>query len=549
MFARARRFFLLRVVYPRFAAQLFPRRSIPLRSFGQRFAAPTLVASGTWDGRVRLLTNEPFPICPPVDWKANPKGHALWSFRLHEWEWAYPLVREALADDDALKELAALLRDYNDTVAIGDRIAYEPYPLSRRLVVWSIALHVLFERQFDALGLNRLAMEIDRGARLLAETIEHDLDNNHVIANAKGLAFAGSTLAQPYARQGYDLMWEQLRAQVRTDGVHVENSMSYHFQVWRDAIETCLLAREFNVAVPSDIPPRLVCMGNFLAALRYPDGTFPLLNDSVNEGFEMFDLLRAALCELTDEKISLINSLLRVFQDSGYATLQQGDTHVLFDAGALGPVYCPGHGHADTLSFELWTQGGARILDPGVYQYEAGAWRDYFRGTAAHNTLQVDDLDSSEVGGSFRVGRMANGQLHVSGDGNSVCGEHDGYARLKNPIWHSRTLALPNEHTLHITDEIRGTGVHDYALHFHLAPESCVDIQGDKARIQFKDGVVLSLEIPGAPALLNAQDGWVSPTWYTKISAPIIELRWRGEPPFVIRSSIQVEMETANLRE
>ena len=47
------------------------------------------------------------------------------------------------------------------------------------------------------------------------------------------------------------------------------------------------------------------------------------------------------------------------------------------------------------------------IVDAGVFEYQAGMWRDFMRGTAAHNTLLVDGQDQSEVWGSFRVGRRA----------------------------------------------------------------------------------------------------------------------------------------------
>lgn len=529
--ARARRIFLLRLVYPRFGSPLFPLRNL---------TPPNIVAPPTiellplsvrekcaWDGHLHILNTKPFAMRPPVDWNANPIGHALWAFRLHEWEWAYPLIRRAVDDAEAAQELEALGEDYWKHSSGVVRL--EPYPLSRRLVVWSVALRVLCARG-GAEGFTRtLASEIDRGARMLARNIEHDLDNNHVIANARALAFAGTLLGQPYAKKGYALMWEQLRAQVRADGTHIENSTSYHFLVWRDARETCELAREYNIPVPSDIPPRLDLMEKFLAALRYPDGTFPMLNDSVEvEGLEIRDWRLAAVS---------------IFQDSGYAVLRQGETWVIFDAGALGPPYCPGHGHADTLSFELSARGRVRIVDPGVYQYEAGSERDYFRSTAAHSTLEVDGLNSSEVFGSFRVGRLANTRLDVQVENGitKLHGEHDGYARLKNPVWHARTLELQDECTLVITDEIRGHGLHDYTLRFHLAPCGDVSAQKNRAHACFGDGVELEFEIPDAPNPLQVQEGWTSRTWYEKCAAPVIALQWRGEAPQQIRTVIHVQ--------
>ena len=42
------------------------------------------------------------------------------------------------------------------------------------------------------------------------------------------------------------------------------------------------------------------------------------------------------------------------------------------------------------------------LIDPGTYAYHTHrAWREYFRGTAAHNTVRVDGVDQSQSGGNF----------------------------------------------------------------------------------------------------------------------------------------------------
>lgn len=540
--ARVRRIFFLRILYPRLAGRFYPRRVVPLVSphVFPAFLPQTLVR---WDGTVRLVNTEPFALRAPVDWDANPIGHTLWAFRLHEWEWALALIQQAQTEPTAAVELAALLEDYVARVPCGHRIAFEPYPLSRRLVVWCQALCVLSAAQHDSHLLQALASEMDRGARMLADNVEHDLDNNHVIANANALASVGTLLAQSYGRTGFALLWEQLRFQVRADGVHVENSTTYHFLVWRDALEAYLLARRYGIDIPNDIPPRIKAMQVFLDAVRFPDGTFPMLNDSVQDELQGYGALVAEFKDAFEihsvaKSDFQTESAHSPFPDSGYAILRADDTQLVFDAGVLGPAYCPGHGHADTLSFELVARGRPRIVDSGTYQYQAGEWRDYFRGTAAHNTLQVDGLDSSEVSGSFRVGRMANARMWTERDW--VCGEHDGYTRLREPITHARKLQLCDANTLVIHDEIRGRGTHAYALRFHLAPGARATIAERTARIRFEDDAVIEMKISDRNVTMQVGDGWYSPTWYTKVPVPVVELKWRGEPPYELETIIRL---------
>lgn len=533
--ARARRILCLRWLNPAFATPLYPPRVVHpphLETIDDLIPLAFRTATPTWNNEIRLLNTAPFPMRPPIDWNANPLGHTLWAFRLHEFDWAWQLIQLAQNDADAAHTLAAILQDYIEHVPFARGIAGEPYTLSRRLVVWSVAWHVLKNLS----GLEDLTgLYIDQSARLLCNHIEHDLDNNHVIANAKALAFAGTLMGQAdLARCGFDLLWQQLRLQVRKDGMHFENSTSYHWHVLCDVLDGVRLARQFEIPVPPDIPPRLQKMANVLRALRRPDGTLPLLNDSVMENFDNLDHVLAQFAAPSKQKITC-------FSQSGYVILVHGNTQLLFDAGALGPAFCPGHGHADALSFELWARHRLLIADPGVYQYQAGAWRDYFRSTAAHSTVVVDQLDQSELSESFRVGRMAKARItRIEPAHGLVEGRHTGYHRLRQPVTHTRTLVLVNENGLRITDQLDGAGEHDIEVGFHLAPGARVEV-GEKSAQVFFDDVRLHFQFDGAPCFtVTTSDGWYSPTWYTKLPAPVLHYRGRCAVPLTIKTTIRI---------
>ena len=68
----------------------------------------------------------------------------------------------------------------------------------------------------------------------------------------------------------------------------------------------------------------------------------------------------------------------------------------------LGYLSIAAHGHADALSFTLSVGGNEILIDPGTFAYHTQKrWREYFRGTSAHNTLRVDGADQSVPGGNF----------------------------------------------------------------------------------------------------------------------------------------------------
>jgi uncharacterized heparinase superfamily protein len=112
------------------------------------------------------------------------------------------------------------------------------------------------------------------------------------------------------------------------------------------------------------------------------------------------------------------------------------------DVARVGPDYQPGHAHADTLSFELSLFGRRVFVNSGTSTYERGAERDAQRGTASHNTVIIDDLNSSDTWAGFRVGRRATPQLiDTKSDDNRVVvsASHDGYRRLFGGATHIRS--------------------------------------------------------------------------------------------------------------
>ncbi len=84
------------------------------------------------------------------------------------------------------------------------------------------------------------------------------------------------------------------------------------------------------------------------------------------------------------------------------AVMECGRTQVVADAGPYGGGGA-GHSHSDTLSFVARRAGEEILIDCGTFTYTGDpARRDWFRGSAAHNTIRVDEKDQAAVAGPFR---------------------------------------------------------------------------------------------------------------------------------------------------
>jgi hypothetical protein len=77
-----------------------------------------------------------------------------------------------------------------------------------------------------------------------------------------------------------------------------------------------------------------------------------------------------------------------------------------FDFGLPSPPFLPAHAHADALSFQLWVDGRAIVVDPGAFTYEPGVERTWFRSTRAHSTVEVAGRSQFETWGAFRAGPL-----------------------------------------------------------------------------------------------------------------------------------------------
>ena len=176
------------------------------------------------------------------------------------------------------------------------------------------------------------------------------------------------------------------------------------------------------------------------------------------------------------------NFELQAFAQGGYYVLAnnrgtENEIIVAFDAGPLGlpPLYA--HGHADALSFWLSYGGHEFLIDPGTFcYYTDDAWRTYFRGTAAHNTLRIDGVDQSIMGGRFLWRHPA--RCHVEHVENckefvNVKALHDGYQRLTDPVIHRRDLRLfKRSRILVVTDFLECKNEHEVEIFFHFS-EQC----------------------------------------------------------------------------
>jgi hypothetical protein len=470
-----------------------------------------------------------------------------------------------------------------------------------RLVNWSIAWQLVGAPE---------SLEADLRARWLGSIYQHahfvrhwfsahSSANNHLIGEAAGLYIAGVTWphwreAEDWACTGKKILEREALAQIAPDGVNREQALWYQQFVLDMLVLPLLAGRANGQRFSAAFESRVEAMMDFVACIMDAGGNVPMFGDA-DDGYlvrlereAQFCPYRSALAagallfrrgdfkekarRLDDKARWLFGAgadrqfqeldaeatrlpLRQSFPEGGYFVLgcefdREREIRAVVDAGPLGYTAIAAHGHADALSFTLSVQGREFLIDPGTYAYHTQEqWREYFRGSSAHNTLRIDGLDQSEQGGNFLWLRHARAGCSLwlsTADKDCFEGWHDGYTRLQDPVKHRRLLELDKRaRRLVVEDRLEMSGSHDVELYFHCA-EACSVDAAEGGFVISRDAVQVKLRLPacGDSSLhkgeLSPILGWASRAFDRRSPTHTIVWRARLSGPTELRSELQL---------
>ena len=454
-----------------------------------------------------------------------------------------------------------------------DWVAANPY---MRGINWTSALEVAF-RAFSWIWVDHLAgaslptgfrhswiTELYRHGRYL----EHNLSiyfspNTHLLGEAVVLHTLGALYpdlppAARWRRLGRDLVEQQMERQVRADGSHFEQSTYYHVYAL-DLFTWQALHADASPAYRD----KLLRMAQYLDALLGPSGRLPLMGD--DDGGRLFhpygdrdsfgrDTL--ATCGVyfgrpqwirSEEDLapqaawwidvsnprpaasSLPPLKSHLFPDSGMAVMTAGDVQIVIKAGGFGPSTA-GHSHSDALSFVCHKGAGDFLMDSGTYTYLADpAWRNRFRGSAAHNTVRIDGKDQAVPAGPFRWDTrpaVRIGHWESTGERDWLAAEcaYGGFVHRR------QFLFVKPEFLLLVVDTISGpTGDHLLEQFWHPGTKL--------ADLRF-----LAFSQP-----VEALSDWRSRVYGAKEPATVLRASYRGLLPVRLAAAVSFEQPVAAL--
>ncbi|WP_245748353.1 heparinase II/III family protein [Vreelandella subterranea] len=493
-------------VYYRFSKPRLKKRPAPeMRGVITAWSGPNFILPATDDGKSFTFLGETGYL--QYGWN-NPAFSKLWLYNLH-----YQDDLNAVGADGRSAVCQQLVENWIDANPPLQGNGWEPYCLSLRIVNWVKWLSRLQADEVDPRWLSSLACQ----ANALAQQLEFHILANHLFANAKALVFAGSFLGgkqgDALLGRGVRLLDQQVPEQFLADGAHYELSPMYHATLLWDMCDLVQLQQQTRLVALDQrktLWRRVITHGiSWLRKMVHPDGDIAFFNDATLgiaptlKQLEGYAGQLGCVPEPISRNADFAPLQLCHLKSSGYVVIDWAEGHrALLDAAKVGPGYQPGHAHADTLSFELSLFGQRVFVNSGISQYGEDTERHRQRSTAAHNTLEVDGENSSEIWAGFRVARRAKPidlAIRQQEGYIRVDAAHDGYQRLPGKVLHQRQwLAKPSE--LVIEDQLSGDFKQAKA-YFHLHPDVRLEqvdgnhLQGNLAQCQvfnlsFEGGIV-----------------------------------------------------------
>jgi hypothetical protein len=363
----------------------------------------------------------------------------LWRFNLHYFDFLHEI--------ESAQEQKRFIFDWIAKVPVCHPVGWHPYTSSLRICNW-IAHYPQFKHILSEPEQHMFLSSLYNQLRHLLWHIEEDLLANHLIENCRALIVGGVFLNQDrFVAHGMKVLLRELPEQVLSDGGHYERSPQYHTEVLLALLDAHAALRQSGRAIPPLLAGKTQAMTHFLAKIL-DFGALPVLNDTTPEFVPNPTSVIAYATQELQIQGAHYTELDELFPETGLYILRTPRVSVTFDVGPIGPDVQPGHAHSDTLSVLVSVDGTPVLIDSGVYTYEAGKERDYFRSARAHNGPIINGIEPNEMWGGFRVGRREPAAQMDNARSASL---------VRSGIQITRKIHIPSPETVEIADSYSGS--------------------------------------------------------------------------------------------
>lgn len=354
---------------------------------------------------------------------------------------------------------------------------------------------------------------------------------NHLLFEAQRMIYAGAFFpefkeAATWRKSGIDILNREIGVQVYSDGGQFELDPHYHLAAINIFCKALRMAdvNGFREEFPKEYLDTIERMIVFYMNICYPDYSNPCFSDAKlgDRRSELSSYREWAKLFPKNEQIRYFRNegkkgkspenLSKGFLKSGFFVLRNSwamdGTVMVVKAGPKAFWHC----QPDNGTFELWFNGKNLFPDSGAYVYagegEVMKLRNWFRQTAVHNTLTLDNktLETTES-----VTKL----WQPEGSIQTLVTENPGYKDLK----HRRSIFFVDNTYYVIVDEAVGNARGTINLHYQLAQGKVnIDPKTMTLTSAFEGNSNVKLQcFAPKESTLREEEGWCSTAYRQRV--------------------------------
>jgi uncharacterized heparinase superfamily protein len=406
---------------------------------------------------------------------SDTSGPALLRAAAHGFGWLRDL--RALGTDAARLRARALVADWI-AGPVGDPIAHRADVVGARITAW-LGHYDFFAASADDAFRQKLMGRLVADARGLAAALPAEELDARALTGLKGLIAAAVALPDhgSFLTRALRFLPQEIARQVLPDGCQAERSPAAHLAALQDLTEIRSLLQAAQSQPPAALSGAIERMAPALRVLRHGDGGLALFNGTREETPALVDLVLTQAGRGGRGPSSLA--------DGGFQRLQAGRSVLIVDCGPPPPAGVDRFAHAGTLGMELSVGRDRMIVNCGAAPAGAAEWRDALRATAAHSTLVIADVNSSELradGLGRRPERVEVTRQEANG-AHWLEASHDGWKKPFGALHRRRLYVAESGEDIRGEDAVESASPQPFAVRFHLHPSVSASLQQDNEAV------------------------------------------------------------------
>ena len=377
----------------------------------------------------------------------------------------------------------------------GEPLAHRPDVVGARITAW-LGHYDFFAATADDAFRQKLMARLVSDARSLSAALPAEELDARALTALKGLIAAAVALPEHagFLTRALRFLPQEIARQVLPDGCHAERSPAAQLAALQDLTEIRALLQAAQTQPPPALTGAIERMAPALRVMRHGDGGLALFNGSREESSSLIDI---ALTQAGRERPrSLGADGWRLPAAAGRP--QRADRR-LRRAAAAGrrPLRACRHALDGAV-------GRARPHDRQLRRVPGGSpeWRDATRATAAHSTLVIADVSSSELkpDGLGRRPVLVEAQRQEANGAHWLEASHDGWKKLFGAVHRRRLYLAESGEDVRGEDAVEAPTPQPFTLRFHLHPDVNASLQqdGEAVLLRLRSGGGWRLRADGA---------------------------------------------------